>query len=288
MSPSRSHRSLVVSGIVVVAVYLLGAAISGRLSPLAREPVLDGLAPQPYRWVDPPPALAADNQPPSGGTFRVQLTGSGSRTGVFATDDNAQVTLILERGAFASVPGAEAVEVTMTPIAATEVEPADPPLTIVGNVVRLEAMYRPSGDPADIGPGTARIVLAYPVLTPSHGGHSVVASADGRTWTRQDTNDLPSIRQADALLSTLAYAAVAEEPTASPTAPAASSTNTIAVAVIVSAIVVLLVGLFFTLRRRSSTPARGRHPLQAAKRPPSRSKGPEGKTTRKPQKKKRR
>ena len=264
MTPPRSRRALLVSGVVAVAVYLAGAAISGHLSPLARKPLLDGFQPVPYRWVEPPPALAADNQSPSGGTYRVALTPSGSEFGTFVTNDNAQVSVILDEGAFAPAADQKAVQVTITPIAAGGVSPTDRPLTIVGNVIRFEATYRPSGDPAELERGTTRLVLAYPILSAVHGAHSIVTSTDGATWEAQETNDLPSIRQADALVPVLAYAAVAEEPGASPT-PAPGGVNSVATVGIVAAIVVLLVMLFLTLRRRPSTPAPRRRPLQRAK-----------------------
>ena len=56
---SRSGLALL-AGVGIVTLYLAGAAVSGRASILARRPLLDGLAPPtPYRWVNPPPDLAA-------------------------------------------------------------------------------------------------------------------------------------------------------------------------------------------------------------------------------------
>ena len=51
----------------------------GHLSSLAKGPLLDGIGPpQPYRWVNPPPDLAATNQPPWSGVFHVPLKVGGS------------------------------------------------------------------------------------------------------------------------------------------------------------------------------------------------------------------
>jgi hypothetical protein len=251
--PPRSTPSrvaIVASGLLLVGAYLVGAAISGRLSPLARRPLLDGtLTPTAYRWVDPPPALAAQNQDPTPGTFSVKLTDAGSRTAVFSTEDT-QVTVILEKGAFASAERQDTVEVTVTPIATSEVSPADRPLRLVGNVVRIEATYVPSGDAAEVQPHAARVALVYPLVLSQHASHSIVSSEDGTAWTPAETNDLPSIQQADALVPTLAYVAVAEEPVASPSG-SVDGVNTAATAGIVAAIAALLVVLFLTLRRRS-------------------------------------
>jgi hypothetical protein len=242
--------AIVASGVLLIGAYLLGAAISGRLSPLARRPLLDGtLTPTAYRWVDPPPALAAQNQDPTPGMFRVKLTDAGSRTAVLSSQDT-QVTVILEKAAFPAAQGQNAVEVTVTPIATSEVSPADRPLRLVGNAVRIEATYVPSGDPVSVEPNTARVVLVYPIVLSQHPSHAIVSSPDGTAWTPAETNDLPSIQQADALVPTLAYVAVAEEPAASPSA-SDSGVNTTATVGIVAAIVALLVVLFLTLRRRS-------------------------------------
>ena len=75
-------RLALLAGVGIVVLYLAGAAVSGRASILARRPLLDGLAPPtPYRWVSPPPDLAASNKPPASTRFTVELTANGSRLG---------------------------------------------------------------------------------------------------------------------------------------------------------------------------------------------------------------
>ena len=75
-----NRRRLVLGGLAVAIAYAALAGLSGWLSPLARGPLLDGLGPpQPYRWVNPPPALASTNQPPSSAVFHVPLDANGSR-----------------------------------------------------------------------------------------------------------------------------------------------------------------------------------------------------------------
>ena len=120
-------------GVVIALVYATTAVLSGHLSPLARRPLLDGLAPPTaYRWVQPPPELAATNQKPTPGRFVAKLGNAGSETSVFTTGD-AQVTLIFPEGSFASAGGQRSVKVTVEPLPSSIAHPDDP-LTVVGNV----------------------------------------------------------------------------------------------------------------------------------------------------------
>src|SRR5207342_2689001 len=105
------------AGLAIALVYAATAILSGHLSPLSSGPLLDGLAPPTaYRWVKPPPELAATNQEPTPGTFTVKLGNGGSKTAVFTTDD-AQVTLILPEGSFADAEGQRSVQVAVDPLA---------------------------------------------------------------------------------------------------------------------------------------------------------------------------
>ena len=211
---SRKTRTIA-AGVAIVALYAASAWWSGQLSPLARRPLLDGLAPPtPYRWADPPPELASTNLAPAPGTFRVGLANRGSETAVLTTTD-AQVTLILPKGSFPATDGARAVEVSIDPLAESTVDPPPPPLQIEGNVYRLEASFVPTDEPAELA-AEARVVLTYPFSTGVHTGNTLVHSTDGARWTTVDTNDLPSIQQADAPIEALGYVAVARDPTTTP------------------------------------------------------------------------
>ena len=105
----RSHALAI--GLVVVALYAGLAAWSGRLSPLARGPLLDGLGPLNYRWVSPPPELASTNQPPSAGRFVLPLRADGLGSQVVFTSDN-QVTVIVDEGSVGPSEGQRSVELT--------------------------------------------------------------------------------------------------------------------------------------------------------------------------------
>ena len=117
----------------------------------------------------------------------------GSKTSVPTTDD-AQVSLILPEGAFASAEGQRSVVVTIDPVAPSTVSPANPPLHILGNVYELRAEYVPSGKKAPLRV-LSTVVLVYPRLANDHGSHTVLWSRTGDSWRTVQTDDLPSIQQ---------------------------------------------------------------------------------------------
>ena len=243
------------AGLAIAVVYAVTALWSGHLSPLARRPLLDGLAPPTaYRWVQPPPELAATNQKPTPGTFTVELGNDGSKTAVFTTDD-AQVTVILPAGSFASAEGQRSVKVTVEPLAGAIAHPDDP-LHVVGNVYLLDAIYRPSGDEARLA-DLATVVLVYPLLANDHGSHSIIWSKTGDRWKAVQTDDLPSIQQAAADIRELGYVSVAGQP-ASPTGGtgASGSGSSAATIAIVAGLVVLAIVAAVLLRRGSGSASR--------------------------------
>ncbi len=255
---SVARRRALAAGLVALALYASGAALSGHLSPLAGRPLLDGLAPPtPYRWVEPPIELVTSNEPPSSGRFKIRVGPEGSRTSVMTTDD-AQVTWIAPKGSFAFAEGQRAVEITIEPLAPSAAAEPEPPLEIAGNVYLLEAAYRPSGDPAPLAMDST-IVLVYPLLSNDHGGHTVLASETGTEWTALQTSDLPSIQQADAELDVVGYVAVARTGSPSPSPSASGGGTSVGTILVSSAIAVLTfvaVYLIFGARRPSKRPGR--------------------------------
>lgn len=233
--------------VALTVVYAAGALLTGHLSPLARRPLLDGLAPPTaYRWVEPPPELASTNKQPTPLSLRVGLKTKGSATAVPTTDD-AQVTLILPEGAFAAAEGQRSVEVSIEPVGPSTLSPPDAPLHIIGNVYALDATYAPSGNKAKLQV-LSTVVLVYPLLANDHGAHTVLWSRNGTTWEPLKTDDLPSIQQAGGDLTDLGYVAVAGRP-ASPTAGGSSGVGSSATIAIVAGLVVLAVFAAYLLRR---------------------------------------
>jgi hypothetical protein len=237
------------AGIGLFIVYAASVLWSGELSPLARRPLLDGLAPPTaYRWVEPPPELAATNKQPTPLSLQVELKNKGSATAV-PTSDDAQVTLILPEGAFAAAEGQKSVNVTIEPIGPSTLSPPDAPLHIIGNVYALGATYAPSGNKAKLQV-LSTVVLVYPLLANDHGAHTVLWSRDGSTWEPLKTDDLPSIQQAGGDLIDLGYVAVAGRP-ASPTAGGSSGVGSTATIVSVTGLVVLAAVAAYLLRRKA-------------------------------------
>lgn len=209
------------AGLGVGVLYAASAALSGHLSPLARQPLLDGLAPAvPYRWVEPPPELAATNLEPASGRFEIDLTENGSASNVVTTGD-AQVALILSEGAFPTADGQRAVAISVDPLAPSAVQPPRGPTTIVGNVYLLDATYQPSGRRARLR-GDLRVVLVYPLVTGIH-GHTLIVSEGGEEWTEVESTDFTAIQQVDGPVGGLGYVAVGSAPAPSPaTGPTAT------------------------------------------------------------------
>jgi hypothetical protein len=211
---SRS-RTAVLAGIGIAVLYLAGAALSGRASPLTRRPLLDGLAPPvPYRWVKPPPDLAASNKPPASLRASVKLTATGSQIGAFATSDG-QINLVLSEGAVPAQAGQTSVAVSIDPVDPATLAPAPPGLLVAGNAYRIQAAYRPSSARTDTLGGRSSVGLVYPLLATaiaSPSGHLVLASADGRGWQRLQSTDTPGTHQVSAGLATTGYVMAAVPP----------------------------------------------------------------------------
>jgi hypothetical protein len=211
---SRS-RTAVLAGIGIAVLYLAGAALSGRASPLTRRPLLDGLAPPvPYRWVKPPPDLAASNKPPASLRASVKLAPTGSQIGAFATSDG-QINLVLSEGAVPARAGQTSVAVSIDPVDPATLAPAPPGLTVAGNAYRIQAAYRPAGARIDTLGGRSSVGLVYPLLATAianPSGHLVLASADGRGWQRLQSTDTPGTHQVSAALATTGYVMAAVPP----------------------------------------------------------------------------
>ena len=157
------RRALAGSALGVIVAYAALAAWSGRLSPLARGPLLDGLGPpQAYRWVSPPPDLAATNVAPSNLTGSMPLTPKGVLGASFVSSDS-QITVIVKDGAIAPHGHDTSVALEATPVDPATLAPLGGDLEPFGNAYRIAFTYLPSKtrvtqlrDPLDV-------LLVYPV-----------------------------------------------------------------------------------------------------------------------------
>jgi hypothetical protein len=240
-------------GALVVAVYVVGAAISTQLSPFGTQPVLDGLAPPPpYRWVDPPPDLAAANKKPFGGTFPLKFTGGRSEAGAFTTRDS-QLSMILDPGALPATGNPSGASVSITPLG-TAAGYGPSGYTIDGNVYRIEIKERPSGDRLKRFAKPQRVILVYPAdhsfVKPKH---LIAVSGDGASWTTLETDDSTVQQQSSALIRSPGLIAVVT--------PIKSESSSKAVWVILSVVAVLVLlagGVGWWVFQRSKRSISGR------------------------------
>jgi hypothetical protein len=256
----------------VAAVYLLLAAVSGRLSPLARRPLLDGFAPPPpYRWVRPPPSLASTNEKPSAGRFSIILDASGgSGAGVFSTDDS-QASLALGKAAIQAPPGDRSVLLRITPLAPAGGGSVPNGMQLSGNVYRLTATLRPSGASVGSLKDPGQLVLAYPAAADAllH-RHTLLRSSDGRAWTAIPSIDSIGQQLVQGNVSELGYFAVGQGRLGT---PRHTSTGTVIYRVILIAglaTIVAAIGIaelrIRWKRRRSRRPRPRRRPPVTRKR----------------------
>ena len=209
------RRLALAAGLLAVLAYLAGAALSGQLSPLARRPLLDGLAPPPpYRWVTPPPELAAGNKKPAGVTSSVAMSPSGSAVSAISTGDG-QANLVLDANAVAPSPGERQVEVKIAPIDPTKLAGAPANLVLAGNAYQVQLTYQPSGRPVNSLAGKATVSLLVPLLSipvSSPFDTIVLSSPDGKGWTRQNSTATPGSHQVASTLRGPGYVIAAVPP----------------------------------------------------------------------------
>jgi hypothetical protein len=237
-------------GVAALIAYAVLAGISGKLSPLARAPLLDGLGPiAPYRWVEPPLELEATNQPPSAGRFRVDMTPKGSKGTVLFTSDN-QVTLLLETGAIPPAPGEDAVEVAIEPTNPTTLPPPPEGLVFFGNAYDLPFELRPGREPIEDFDQGVTVTLLYPVTATLHGAdHEVLWSSDGGEWISIGGTDNPGLQQIEADLPAPGAVIVAGRPAPRTAAPVSEGgLSTLSMALIVVAGVALVAGVVYLIR----------------------------------------
>ena len=159
--------------VAVVAYVATALALSG---PGPVLPLYDAvpLAPEPYRWVDPPPEFEAANTAPEGAKQEVPLTEEGSLSANIATPDN-QAVLVLRDGSFPVRLGEIAVVVDVRPVDPGTVD--DPPegVRFDGNAYVMSATYAKEGAAATlVNPGT--VVLRSPL------GGTRLLRHDGNDW----------------------------------------------------------------------------------------------------------
>jgi len=206
------------AGLAAAIAYLVGAALSGHLSPLARHPLMDGfVSPQPYRWVSPPPEDAGSNQPPAGAR---QLLNLPKQQGIgYVHTSDGQVQLIIGKGTWnmPAANGETGVLVAVDPLDPAKYAKAPSGLTISGNVYRIATTFQPSGTSATPFTAPVTLILEYPAIatvgiTPPP--RTILWSKDGTTWTRVATQNAHVQQSAYATVHRSGYYAVSVPPSA--------------------------------------------------------------------------
>jgi hypothetical protein len=206
------------TGVVVAALYVAVAAVTGSRWMIARRPVFDGFGgPLPYNWVSPPPALASNNQPPASGSFTIDLDpNTGSEAAVYNTSDG-QASLGVSNGAIPAQSGSGRAKLTITPLVPSGFGKPPGGLELAGNVYRFVAAYSPSGAAIATLHGPGQVVLTYPAPpNPVQYHHVLLFSADGKRWRRLSSLEAPATQQVQASSSELGYFAVGRSGTGTP------------------------------------------------------------------------
>lgn len=170
-------------GLATAVTYVLLSLAQLGPSGLPFRPLFDGLAPpRPYRWVDPPPEFAEENQPPLSGTTELVLGGMGSKAeSVTTRDGQAQVTF--GERAFRPAGEERAVRVHIRPLDPDQFGPPPPGLPFNGNAYEVESEFLPSGRPAPVAREVS-MALRYP----SHA--TVILRWSGEEWVRLETGQI--------------------------------------------------------------------------------------------------
>ncbi len=247
----RRATAAALIGIGACTAYVAGAWVSGSLNPVARRPILDGANTNfPYRWVNPPPALAATNQKPDAGKFTIAFQHGRSDAGVFATNDQ-QVSVVLS---IAAIPqnGLTSVDMTIDPLDPATIGALQRGQHVLGNAYKIEATGQPGDAPVTTFDKNPLLILVYPGLVTHGGTRSLQYSTDGKTWTALKANDDPANLQMSTDLTKLSgYYEVATTGTVAATPGAGGSGGSSPVAWIVIAIAVVVAGVLVAIRLRA-------------------------------------
>jgi len=231
---------------------------------MARRALLDGNTINlPYRWVNPPPALADGNEPPTPGDFTIAFAGPKSEAGVFTTTDQ-QATVVLSRGAIARAEGADSVHLTTTPLDPATLTAAPDDLSVLGNAYQVSASYDPGGAPVAGLDAPSLVVLTYPAVVTHGAKRTLLFSPDGTTWTKLKTTDNPSSFQASGTITELngffevaANGPVSIPPSSGPGGGGAAGGGSALPWIVIGAAVVVA-GVLVALRLRAGSRANSR------------------------------
>ena len=241
------------------AVLLACLAGTPGLHPSDRLPPVDELGvPATHRWVGSAPIPASPAIQPATEMFELRFRGRPPRSdlGGFATRDQ-QFFVLFSEGAIPPSPGQTSVRIEVAPLDPAALGPRPEGLQAVGDAYRLQVSYAPSGRPIERFAAEVKAGFSYSLAASTTLAElTVMHSRDGRAWTKLDTADAPSVREATSQISGPGYLLLATSPAAALTGDTpGAGRRRLAVALVAA---VVLVAVLLVLRRR----ARPRHRRQ--------------------------
>ena len=241
-----------------VALACLAGATAGGLYLLSRPPPLDGAAPPAaHRWVRPALSPATPTIQPVTETFELRFRGRPGRSelGGFSTRDE-QFFVLFSEGAVRPSPGQTSVHVQVTPLDPAALGPRPEGLQTVGNAYRLQASYAPSGRPIEDFTAEVKAGFSYSLAAATAlADLALVYSRDGCAWTRLETADTPSVREATSRIPGPGYLLLTTSPAAAVTGDTPGARLRRLILALAAGLV--LVAVLLVLRRRARPS--GRH-----------------------------
>ena len=244
------------TGLALAVLYAVVAAVTSVVAAGVGRPLFDGFAPPvPYRYVNPPPELAADNEPPQSAETTITLEEGGSEAANASTTD-AQVIVALPTGAIPANPPDTAVDLRLVPLAPEGLGPLPPDLRAVSNAYQLVLTYQPSGSPVTTVATSATIAL-----TGASQGDTLLYSADGREWRTTAARPFGNTHGMTGPVQGAGYYLVAASPAVTTTTVAGTGGGSGGAAIGVTAVVALAamgVAAYSMMKRRQSKQAQAR------------------------------
>lgn len=242
-----STRARVVTGAVVLAVYVVAAAGTGQLGGRRVLPLFEGIGPQAYRWVHPPPDFAAANVVPKRNETDLPFNkGAFPLSG--ATSDDSQLLLNLPAGAFMPRTGEVKITAVVTPLDPAKLGAVPPGLRADGNAYRVEFLYKPSGAEAGALATPGNVFLDTPEQPTA-----ILHSADGRAWDPLESRvvGINSNRLGAPLMAGGYFLAATNAPAAVAKKKGARAGTAAIVGMVVVLVLVLVAAAAVVKRRRS-------------------------------------
>ncbi len=172
-------------GAVAAGCYMIVALLSFHAGIFPVRPLYDGLAPPlRYRWVNPPPETAFDNEPPDIGQGTLRLRPTGSEAGSVTTGDG-QAAVVLPAGAVPPRAGESTVRIFIRPQDHERVVPEPIRRRFKSNPYEIVITYAASNDPVNLR-RPVTVVIKYVVHA------SEIWRSDEPEWTLLRTTNAPA------------------------------------------------------------------------------------------------